>query len=92
MRLAVRQHVDGKMSDDEFRQMMETDAFYLAEENGELIGFAQVGLVNSSYQAYVGGFDAQASELPRLYVLSSQQGRGIAAARCTEARTPAGPT
>lgn len=76
----LKAHLENNMSDAKFRQMMESDVFYLAHENGELLGFAQVGVVNPSYQEHIDRFDAKASELRRLYVLSTYQGRGIGSA------------
>lgn len=76
----LKAHLDNNMSDDKFRQMMESDTFYLVHEDGSLLGFAQVGLVNPAYHEHVGTFDAKASELRRLYVLSTHQGRGIGSA------------
>jgi ribosomal protein S18 acetylase RimI-like enzyme len=73
----LAEHFQRNMSDDQFSKMIASDTFYLANDNDDLVGFAQIGPVNSTYQEYLESFDAQASELRRLYVLSTYQGHGI---------------
>lgn len=70
-------HLTSAMSDKQFARMAKKDEFYMARENGELIGFAQLGQISTTYEAYMPGFDLNDAELRRLYVSADHQNLGI---------------
>jgi ribosomal protein S18 acetylase RimI-like enzyme len=73
----LRAHLEARMSDTEFAEMMKSDLFHIAVDNESLVGFAQIGIVDPAYEKYLQSFDPQDSEIRRLYVLESHQGQGI---------------
>ena len=74
---ALNQHLTDKMTDEHFKEMHLADVFYLVRENGELVGFAQVGIVDKTYEKHVADFDPSGRELRRLYVKTEWQSQGI---------------
>jgi ribosomal protein S18 acetylase RimI-like enzyme len=76
-KLRIDEHLSSNMSNSDFKVMMETDAFYLAFEQGNLIGNAQHGKVADEYAQFLTNFDSSASELRRLYVHPECHGKGI---------------
>jgi len=76
----LRQHLIDKMSDELFKQMLFVDDFYLAYISKLLVGFAQVGGVDSCYAEYLDEFDSAGSEIRRLYVKPELKRRGIGSA------------
>ena len=76
----INDHIETQMSDQHFEAMMESDTFYLARSESELIGFSQIGTVTPDYESYVPEFDRLGSEMRRLYVLSDLQSKGVGSA------------
>ena len=70
-------HFEDNMSDAHFARMMQSDVFYLAVENEKLTGFVQMGSVDPTYQSHLQVFDPAGIEIRRLYVLATNQGKGI---------------
>ena len=70
-------HLEARMSDSEFAEMMKSDVFHIAVDNEELVGFTQAGIVDPAYEKHLQAFDPRDSEIRRLYVLASRQGQGI---------------
>ena len=85
-------HLQEHMSDEVFAAHMQEDLFLLSHEQGVLVGFVQVGTVSTDYAGYVDAFDAQASEIKRLYVLSIHQGSGLGSALLTAGLQAAKPS
>jgi ribosomal protein S18 acetylase RimI-like enzyme len=73
----LRAHLEARMSDTNFAEMMESDVFHIAVDNEALVGFAQIGIVDPTYEKHLQSFDPRDSEIRRLYVLESHQGQGI---------------
>ncbi len=75
----LESHLALKMSDSCFAEMLQLDAFYVARDQSQILGYAQVGLVNSHYAGFLssGDFVPNAQELRRLYVLAAAQSGGI---------------
>jgi len=71
------QHLTLNMSDECFQEALAEDDIYLAFSNNQLVGFAQLGQVNSNYEVHLEEFDQDASELRRLYVEPELQRLGI---------------
>jgi len=74
---AVMSHIEANMSDHHFEEMIKSDTFYLVRESTQIIGFAQIGAVDISYQKFVTDFNPGGSELRRLYVLAEAQSKGV---------------
>ena len=75
--VATQAHVATNLSNPSLRRMLLEDSFLVAELDEHLIGFVQVGSVNSEYAQHLQLFDAAANEVKRLYVLRAYQNRSI---------------
>ena len=78
--IALQDHLEKRMSDDLFSEMISTDTFFLAHESNTLVGFLQLGIVDPFYQKFLDCFDIGASEIRRLYVLPARQNAGLGSA------------
>lgn len=76
---ALEAHLRLQLSDEQVARMLRRDLFLLAEVEGELAGFVQVGSVHPEYRSEDGRVQPAAGdrEVRRLYVLERWQGREV---------------
>ena len=68
-------HLDNNLSDVCFEEFLEEDTILVAQHDGQLIGFIQIGVVWPETDD--DDFSSEDAELRRVYVLAEFQGRGI---------------
>jgi ribosomal protein S18 acetylase RimI-like enzyme len=74
----LKAHLEKNLSDDRFSRFLQEDVILVAERQGEMIGFAQIGAAKPDHFDFAIARGDQ--ELRRIYVLKDDQRKGVGGA------------